>query len=290
MELWSGGGCERRCDGVRNVITDSPCECDPDPERRLCKPTTRLSVVLREVRGAIGLWRLESHGYYAAVELPPLAALLSSGRGEGGYLRADLVLVERVVKRPGQGTRRFLVPGLEVEDLSPDELMSGSAPERPAIEAGTDSRPALPPAATAPQGAGAGPSAPEPVPDRQLYIDSAAATGDLDQLSGLLKAAQDDGLALDMTLTADPVVRAFLAARARLAVSEPPAGGAGGSDEPSPNLDELWAQILRAAPEDWTTTQVSADFKKVTGVLPAAATALHMARYLSRAATPTGRG
>src|SRR5579875_1118177 len=29
-ELWSGGGCKRRCDGERETISDGPCLCDPE--------------------------------------------------------------------------------------------------------------------------------------------------------------------------------------------------------------------------------------------------------------------
>src|SRR5688572_2796212 len=31
-ELWSGGGCQRRCDGERELLSEKPCLCDPDPE------------------------------------------------------------------------------------------------------------------------------------------------------------------------------------------------------------------------------------------------------------------
>src|SRR3954469_6237276 len=66
-ELWSGGGCQRRCDGVRELLSESPCVCAVNGQegpQRECKPTTRLNVVLRDLPG-IGVWRLESHGFYA---------------------------------------------------------------------------------------------------------------------------------------------------------------------------------------------------------------------------------
>ncbi|WP_324606092.1 hypothetical protein [Streptomyces sp. NRRL WC-3725] len=34
-ELWSGGGCQRRCDGITELLTDRACPCGPDPERGL---------------------------------------------------------------------------------------------------------------------------------------------------------------------------------------------------------------------------------------------------------------
>jgi hypothetical protein len=122
FELWSGGGCQRRCDGERELLTDKPCLCSPDPADRACKPTTRLNVVLRDVQG-VGVWRLESHGYYAATELPSTAEFLAQ---TSGYISGWLSLEERVVKRANQ-THRFMVPTIEV-DVTPAALMAGGAP------------------------------------------------------------------------------------------------------------------------------------------------------------------
>ena len=57
-ELWSGGGCQRRCDGEREVLSDGSCLCDAEEGDRKCKPTTRLSVMLPDVPG-LGCWRLD---------------------------------------------------------------------------------------------------------------------------------------------------------------------------------------------------------------------------------------
>lgn len=131
-EMWSGGGCQRRCDGVKNVLAgDKPCECPSDPidraelasKGRACKPTTRLNVVLRDVPG-IGVWRLESHGFHSAVELPMVAEFLAQATAAGTYLPADLALAPRFSKRPGVGRRDWLVPIIEV-GATPSQLMSG---------------------------------------------------------------------------------------------------------------------------------------------------------------------
>ena len=138
FELWSGGGCQRRCDGVTELLKDRPCICGPDPEQRSCKPTTRLNVVLSEIEG-VGVWRLESHGYYAALELPGVAELLAQ---TGGYVEAFLGLEQRTAKRDGQ-TRHWMVPTIDIA-VTPAALMAGSAsvgaavaggPQRAAIEA-----------------------------------------------------------------------------------------------------------------------------------------------------------
>jgi hypothetical protein len=138
FELWSGGGCQRRCDGVTELLKDRPCICGPDPEQRSCKPTTRLNVVLSEIEG-VGVWRLESHGYYAALELPGVAELLAQ---TGGYVEAFLGLEQRTAKRDGQ-TRHWMVPTIDLA-VTPAALMAGAAsvgaavaggPPRAAIEA-----------------------------------------------------------------------------------------------------------------------------------------------------------
>lgn len=132
LEAWSGGGCVRRCDGVTETTRGSqPCLCGPDVATRLCKPTTRLNVVLHELRG-LGCWRLETHGYYAATEIPGVAALLARA---GGYVEAWLGLEERVIRRPGEKAKRFMVPTLEV-DISPAELMAGHRGTAPTIGSG----------------------------------------------------------------------------------------------------------------------------------------------------------
>lgn len=123
-ELWSGGGCQRRCDGQSESISDGPCLCDPD--NRECKPHTRLSVMLRDLPG-LGVWRLDTQGWYAALELQGAVEVIQMAAGRGQMLPAQLRLEQRMTKRPGQGTRRFAVPVLDIE-ISPAQLMGTSRP------------------------------------------------------------------------------------------------------------------------------------------------------------------
>lgn len=131
-EMWSGGGCQRRCDGTKNILAgDAACACPSDPldraelaaKGKACKPTTRLNVVLADVPG-IGVWRLESHGYHSAVELPMVAEFLAQATEAGTYLPAELALLPRSSKRPGVGRREWLVPVIEVK-TTPRALMAG---------------------------------------------------------------------------------------------------------------------------------------------------------------------
>lgn len=243
-ELWSGGGCQRRCDGTTDVISDKPCLCSPEPEARECKPTTRLNVMLRDVPG-LGVWRLESHGYYAAAELPAVAEFLAQARG---YVPAALVLEERVVKRQGE-TRRYMVPAIEVEEITPAELMAGTAQ--------TLSPKAIEGVSAQALEAAAGPSWAE-------LIEGATTREELLGIRADAKAAGANATEIDKLLTA----RA-----GELEISAQ-------AEEPlDPNA--LWSQIMAGAPEGWTTSDVEIDFLKVTGVDPAAAEPADMQKYLA---------
>ncbi len=119
-ELWSGGGCVRRCNGVYQIPSEEPCVCDP--ENRECKPHTRLSIMLADLPGA-GLWRLDTQGWNAANELGgafELASLIAQATGRAivpGTLRLD----QRASKRPDPNddskviTRKFAVPVLDFD-------------------------------------------------------------------------------------------------------------------------------------------------------------------------------
>lgn len=108
METWSGGGCVHRCDGERNVEGNL---CDPDdPKHTEAKPTTRLSVMLPELE-AVGVFRMETHGWNAAAEIPAVAEL---AQFVGDLVPANLHLVERRSVRDGQ-TSRFVVPVLDLQ-------------------------------------------------------------------------------------------------------------------------------------------------------------------------------
>lgn len=126
-ETWSQGGCQRRCDGVREQLTEGPCLCDPD--NRECAIHTRLSVMLRDLSG-LGVWRIDTSGYYAAVELQGAVEVIQAAAGRGTLLPARLRLEQRSVKRQVDGkpqTRNFPVPVLDVE-ITPAQLLGPHTP------------------------------------------------------------------------------------------------------------------------------------------------------------------
>lgn len=150
-ELWGGGGCLRRCDGVTNVLTDGPCECPQDTEERIalaangqaCKATTRLKVILPSLPD-FGVFRLESHGYYAATELAGAAEVLAMATARGYLIEARLRLDQREKKVPGKATQKYAVPVIEFVGTTMADLglTAGSrlviaAPDRPALPATT---------------------------------------------------------------------------------------------------------------------------------------------------------
>lgn len=132
FEMYKGSKCVRRCDGRIETKNDQACMCDP--ENRACQLTTRLNVMLRDVQG-LGVWLLTSHGFYAAVELPPVVEFLAS---TNGYVDAFLTMeLKRVVLDDGK-VAEFQVPKIDVA-VTPAQLLAGQgAISAPAITANQD--------------------------------------------------------------------------------------------------------------------------------------------------------
>lgn len=162
-EQWKAGGCTHRCDGVRNHIDDSPCSCDPD--NRACKPTTRVNLMLPDLPD-VGVWRLETHGMVAAMELPGLVDMLAMPtRVDGLFLAGRLRIEHRTSKKNGQ-THKFIVPVIDL-DVSVRQLASSQAPDaHPALPAGGEDgeAPDTSPSREAPAAAVEPPASPEKGP------------------------------------------------------------------------------------------------------------------------------
>lgn len=129
--------CIRRCDGVTEQISDQPCFCENE-EKPLCKSTTRLSVILYRVPG-LGVWRLDSKGYNASVELAGTAEFLASlGERYPVVLRLD---PRESVDAQGE-THKFVVPVLDVP-VTVQEILAGVAPAGYLAAPGPAAAPAL---------------------------------------------------------------------------------------------------------------------------------------------------
>lgn len=129
-ELWSGGGCQRRCDGVTVTLLqgagpdggeslEADCMCAQRGEMA-CTMQTRLSVLLPDVR-LLGTWRYDTKSAIAAGELKAAVELIEAVQLQG-IQRGVMRLVERV----GQGRRRqFTIAQLGLDE-SLDGLIAGA--------------------------------------------------------------------------------------------------------------------------------------------------------------------
>jgi hypothetical protein len=68
--------------------------------RDVCKPTTRMSLMLADIP-TLGTWKLESHGWNAAAELPTLAASIESAP-QPIPARLEVQVREKKDLRPGR--------------------------------------------------------------------------------------------------------------------------------------------------------------------------------------------
>lgn len=126
-EMWSGGGCQRRCDGVQRQagrgMEAGPCLCPEDLGERMeragqkrptaCRPTSRLQVMLPQLPD-LGVWRYETHGYNGAAELGGTTRVLAAVADRSIAVQALLRIEERTVVRGGQ-TSKFPVVVIEVQ-------------------------------------------------------------------------------------------------------------------------------------------------------------------------------
>lgn len=270
-ELYAGSKCQRRCDGVTEHKSDRPCVCNP--ERRDCKITTRVNVMLRDVP-ALGQWLLISKGYHAAVTLPPAAELLAQA---GGYVAGWLGMEEKTGLVDDKPTR-FMVPTLDVE-ITPAALMAGEVtggaaavakgPERAAIEAG--------PAKTA-------------GPDRDYLAEAKAAATQAEALA-VFQAAKQAGapVGYQEQIKAIGLAKPAAAPTAVAAKPEPSAPDDEGvyegevvDDDPA-EVQAIWFQVIAAAGQhQLTTEQVESGFaQRNGGTHPSSATVAQMTAYLA---------
>jgi hypothetical protein len=241
-EFWTADGCTRRCTGKVNLIDDSPCVCPSDISARMeaasglkptaCKPTTRLNVMLPNVPD-LGYWRVEAHGYQAAIELPGALAqyvgLAKVYAGPGAdlddlILRAELAIESRRVKKPGQPPADFVVPVIRTPSVTPAMLMTGEVPglvavkatARAEVDAGGPPPPALEAGSGRPVDApGSVPVAPPPFDEsNEKLIDPVLAkTTKAKAIDAGLSPAQVAELVLSATDGATNIITRVLAAQ-----------------------------------------------------------------------------
>lgn len=255
-EMWSAGGCQRRCDGQQEKISKQACLCDPDA--RDCKMHTRLRVMLEDVPG-LGCWRVDTGSYYAAVELPGVAALLAMAQGA---IPGRLVLGQRTVTRNGK-TMNFVVPEIHADEITPGQLASGRVQEliaaRRAVAIDGQVRAAI--AANV---------------DYQSLIDAAKTVEALFELHAQYKANHGDPPA-DLLAAFEAKATAIRAGNATPATS-PHVIDAEATE--TDNMDALWAAILEASPWD-DGDELEQQFCQYVGRSSDEASADDMRRFLT---------
>lgn len=118
-EEWSGGECVKRCDGREMTVADKakiekpcPCACRASGKDRVCKPISRIRVILPGL--GIGLWRLVTTGYNAAAELGGLYELIGAKPG------LATITLERREKVDGGKTIEYYVPVIGMQQIAAD--------------------------------------------------------------------------------------------------------------------------------------------------------------------------
>lgn len=138
-EMWSGGGCQRRCDGETEQLTRQPCLCAKQfgeewhlqPKGRVCSSTSRLNVMLPDMPD-LGVWRAETHSFYAANEWGGTVDMVLSGTGGKGLVPVSLRIEPRQRIANGQ-TKKFPVVVVEIRGITPRQALTGPLPTAVAL-------------------------------------------------------------------------------------------------------------------------------------------------------------
>lgn len=267
-ESWSRGGAQRRCDGMTETLSDSPCVCraqwgdlfhEVAPRDQACKITTRLNVILPEMPD-IGAWRVETHSYYAANEMAAAVDVIKGAIGADALIPISLRIEQRTRVAQGQ-TKQFPVIAVELRGATAGQILSGVVPaaviaaeQRAAIEAGKGMTP-------------------------EIVLEAAKAATTLAQWREAWTAAQTAGIL-------SPALKAALAEIGEALKSsedEAPDAAPPAIARPAPmrTPDELWADIVNTAGPEWTMSALEDAFaERSGGVHPSTATAEQLDVFL----------
>lgn len=270
LETWQGGGCVHRCDGEVMQLPDAGRPCSEDrttvkikdanrrevtvPAHDAAKPYTRVTMMLAELE-SLGGWRLESHGWNAAAEIPAIAELAAY---VGDLVPANLHLVPRRSVSNGQ-TRQYVVPVLDLRigTARLRELVNERSGLVPELGSGTGERRALPSPMTegngTPSAAASTPAVEGPDPYAEDLAEVRAAQS-RDQLTGIWSAMVARHL-VGTSSTASPQRDAFIAAwraRAQEVPEHTPEPDGDAPPSPEPDADGIVdAEIVESADDAW---------------------------------------
>jgi hypothetical protein len=149
-EMWSKGGCARRCDGETELLSRKACLCAAQfgedwhlqSKGRVCSATSRLNVMLPDLTG-MGMWRAETHSFYAAAEWGGMVNMVLKGTGGDGFVPVTLRIEPRQRVANGE-TKKFPVVVVELRGVTPRQALSGPLTTAVALDpSGAQSRLAL---------------------------------------------------------------------------------------------------------------------------------------------------
>lgn len=280
-EMWNRGGCQRRCDGITELLSDNPCVCrakfgEDFHEQKagtVCNMTTRLNVMLPAMPD-IGVWRAETHSFYAANELAGHVDTIRGLVGQQTMVPVRLRIEQRTRVSEGQ-TKHFPVIALELRGVTAGQVLAiaGGSEAGGLVSLAGGAKPLE---LTAGDVAAGGPVTAERIPD---YVRAAKACYDLAGVQEIWNRADAAGhLTDELRAQLKPIGDAL----AKNPKEKPPTAAAPPA-EPVGDPDELWMLIVGKTPEGWTTAQLENDFTEYTGgVSPGDAVAEDMAKYLEQ--------
>jgi recombination directionality factor gp3-like protein len=285
-ESWSKGGVQRRCDGITESLSDSPCLCRATwgdsfhltaPRDAACKITTRLNVILPQMPD-MGVFRVESHSFYAANEIAAAVDMIRAAVGPTRLVPVSLRIEPRTRVSGGE-TKKFPVIIVELRGATAGEILAATmnangelAGERTAVGG---------------QGAAVGGSQARAAigPARPDYVALAKDATTADEVTGIWNQALAAGH-LDDELKAKLAPIGVALREAANTSEEAQAGEASAEAEvPEPadedEMDRLWSLILENAPDHWDSRRVEVEFAaRNNNVLPKDATEVQMGAFL----------
>ena len=145
-EMWSKGGCQRRCDGETELLTRQPCICaarfgeDWHLQKKgvVCSTTSRLNVMLPDLSG-MGMWRAETHSFYAAQEWGGMVDMVLAGTDGRGFVPVNLRIEPRQRVANGE-TKKFPVVVVELRGVTPRQALAGPMNAAAALDPGSASQ------------------------------------------------------------------------------------------------------------------------------------------------------
>lgn len=264
FEVWSKGGCQRRCDGITETLADSPCYClakwgdnfhevKPKPKAPVedtpCKMTTRVNLVLPSLPD-LGVWRVETHSYWAANEIAASIDMIRAAVGPAELVPVTVRIEQRTSVARGE-TKHFPVIAVELRGATAGQILAAT------MARGVGGREA------AGELAGGRTAIEAARPD---YVAMAVDAKTLDEVREVWKLAADnahlDKILGDRLKTIGDLLKSDGDAEEEVFEVV----------EAENESDYLWGLIVDNAPEGWSTSQLNKEFAaRNNGELPVSA-------------------